>query len=137
MGLIVGFGAASASRATIVGGLLIIALADNITDSLSIHIYQESERLESRSAFRTTLSNFVTRLAVSMSFVLVVLALPLGHALVVALAWGLLLLGTLTWLVARSRGANVVLELCKHLGAAVMVIGVSRIIGTLIVAHIH
>jgi hypothetical protein len=47
---------------TIIAGLLIVGLADNVTDSLSIHIYQESERLEQHAAFRATISNFATRL---------------------------------------------------------------------------
>lgn len=41
IGLIIGFGAAGIPRPTIVAGLLIVGLADNLTDSLSMHIYQE------------------------------------------------------------------------------------------------
>jgi hypothetical protein len=37
-GLIVGLHAAGATRATIVSGLLVIAVADNLSDSLSIHM---------------------------------------------------------------------------------------------------
>jgi hypothetical protein len=50
--------------------------------------------------------------------------------------WGLLLLGTLTRLVARRRGANVVHELWKHLAATLTVLAVSRIIGILILSRI-
>ena len=80
--------------------------------------------------------NFVTRLLVSLSFVLLVLTLPLGWALVVALMWGLLLLGTLTRLVARRRGANLARELWKHLATTLTVLAVSRIIGILILSRI-
>ncbi len=38
LGLIIGLDAAPAARATIVGSLLIVAIAGNLTDSLSIHI---------------------------------------------------------------------------------------------------
>ncbi len=41
MALIVGLDAATANKATVVGSLLIAGLADNLTDSLTIHIYQE------------------------------------------------------------------------------------------------
>ena len=74
MGLIIGFGAAGIARPTIIAGLLVVGLADNLTDSLSIHIYQEAERLEPRAAFRATLGNFATRLLISLSFVVLVLA---------------------------------------------------------------
>ena len=63
MGMIIGFGAANISKPTIVAGLFIVGLADNVTDSLSIHIYQESERLEQQAAFRTTIGNFATILS--------------------------------------------------------------------------
>jgi hypothetical protein len=56
--LIIGFGAAGIPKTAIVAALLIIGLADNLTDSLSIHIYQESEKLEERAAFKATISNF-------------------------------------------------------------------------------
>ncbi len=64
-GLIVGLHAAGATRATIVSGLLVIAVADNLSDSLSMHMYQESEHTEARAAFRATVTNFVARLAVA------------------------------------------------------------------------
>src|SRR5512140_2034663 len=62
MAVIVGLHASAAQKSTIVGSLLIIALADNLTDSLGVHVYQESERLAEREAFRTTVANFTTRL---------------------------------------------------------------------------
>jgi VIT1/CCC1 family predicted Fe2+/Mn2+ transporter len=136
LGLIAGFAAARVSTVTVVGALLIVAVADNLTDSLSIHIYQESERIKPRAVFLATLMNFVTRLLVSLSFVLLVLVLPLAWAFVAALAWGLFLLGTVTRLVARRRGANVMHELWKHLAATVIVLAVSRVIGALILGRI-
>jgi len=47
----------------------------------------------------------------------------------VALAWGIVLLTGLTWLVAKNRGANVSTEIAKHLIVATVVIAVSRVIG--------
>ena len=61
MGLIVGLDAATAKSATVLGSLLLAGLADNATDSLSVHIYQESEPLPERQAFRTTVINFAAR----------------------------------------------------------------------------
>jgi len=90
--------------------------------------------MEPRAAIRATLTNFVTRLLVSMSFVVLVLILSPGWAVAVALAWGLFLLGLVTWAVARLRPANVKRELCKHLAATVTVIAVSRLIGMLVIS---
>ena len=89
VGLIIGFGAAGISKPTIVAGLLIIGFTDNLTDSLSIHIYQESEKLEEHSALRSTLGNFVTRLVISLSFVILVLGFSSWNTVVfMSVAWG-------------------------------------------------
>jgi len=132
IGLIVGLGTAGISTPTIIGGLLIVGLADNLTDSLSIHVYQESEKLEQQAAFEATISNFVTRLLISISFVIVVLVFSSSTAVFVSLAWGIALLTGVTWLVAKSRGANVTTEVLKHLAVAAVVIVASRAIGVLI-----
>jgi hypothetical protein len=137
MGLIIGFGAAGIARPTIIAGLLVVGLADNLTDSLSIHIYQEAERLEPRAAFRATLGNFATRLLISLSFVVLVLASSSASILATSVAWGLVLLAALTWLVARHREADVFPELCKHLGMAALVIAASHAIGTLINTYLQ
>jgi VIT1/CCC1 family predicted Fe2+/Mn2+ transporter len=136
MGLIVGLGMAGQSRAAIVSSLLLVAIADNLTDSLAIHIYQESEQLEARHAFRSTVFNFLSRLVVAWSFVLLAFLLSPPLLVPLALGWGLVLLGVLTYLVARSRGARPAPEVAKHLGVALLVILASRLIGAWIVSHV-
>lgn len=137
VGLIVGFGTATVSRATIVSGLVIIAVADNISDSLSIHIYQESENLEARAAFRATLSNFLARFVVAMSFVALVLLLPLSIVAASSLAWGLFLLAALSHGVARTRNVSPWHEMLKHVVVALAVVAVSRLLGGWIAAHVR
>ena len=96
MALITGLNAAGTGKATLITALLIIALAGNITDSLSIPIYQKSERLEEREAFIGTLSSFTARLLASLSLVFLVVAFPPGVVIPGSIVWGNLLLGVLT-----------------------------------------
>lgn len=130
MALVTGLDAAGSARITIVAGLLIFALADNLTDSLSIHIYQESERLDERAALRATLSNFATRLGLSLCFVLIVLVAPAPAAVIVALAWGAAVLAALTFILARERRVSVTAEIGRHFALAAVVIAASKAIGT-------
>ena len=135
MGLVVAFDAGTSSKAALVSSLLVVAIADNLADSLAIHVYQESENLPSRRAFRSTVANYVTRLMVAGSFALLALLTP-AHSLVpVVLAWGMALLCTLTYFVARGRRVSPGLEVIKHLAVAIVVIIVSRVIGAWIVAR--
>jgi VIT1/CCC1 family predicted Fe2+/Mn2+ transporter len=136
VGLIVGFGAASVSRSTVVSGLLIIALADNVSDSLSIHVYQESQNFEARAALRATLTNFAARFLVVMTFVGIVIAFPGRAAPAVATLWGILLLGVLTYVLSRQRHERPWRGIAMHLVVAIVVVAISRNLGGWIAAHV-
>ncbi len=127
--LIVGLTTANASQKAIITALLIAGVADNLTDSLSVHIYQESERLAGREAFLGTLTNFATRLGICLSFALLVAALPNSRAVVAALAWGTLLLGALSYRLALERKMSPLPEVVKHLVVAYLIIFASKGIG--------
>lgn len=137
IGLVVGFATATASRGVLVGSLLIVGIADNITDSLSVHIYQESEGLEPVQALRSTFANFLTRLVVTTTFVAIAAAVPRSWLVASAVIWGTALLAILTKALARQRGVSARRELVRHLGVAVVVVLASVIIGKLIGSSLH
>ena len=129
MGLIVGLDAATVGKSAILTSLLLVGIADNLTDSLSVHIYQESERLAERDAFRTTVANFCARFFVCITFIVILLLLPASTAISVSMIWGFVLLSLLSCLLARTRGVGAVSEILKHGAVAVVVIAISRAIG--------
>ncbi|MBZ5549639.1 MAG: hypothetical protein LAO22_17065 [Acidobacteriia bacterium] len=135
MALMAGLESANAAKATEVSALLIAAVADNLTDSLSVHLYQESEGLERREAFVGTLANFATRLIVCISFVLMVLLFERRTAAVGGVVWGLSLLGVLSYMLARQRNVSALSEVAKHVGVAAVIVFVSKIIGQWITAY--
>ena len=128
MALITGLNAVGTGKSTLITALLIAALADNISDSLSIHIYQESVRLDEREAFIGTLSNFITRLLGSLSFVFLVVVFSPAIVVLVSIVWGMLLLGLLSYLLARERNVGIISEIIKHLVVAAAVLMISKII---------
>jgi len=129
MSLVLGLEAASGTRRTIIGALLIVALADNLSDSLSVHLYQEAERLESRQAFLSTAANFAARLLCALSFVALVAVVPLHLMAVVVTCWGFALLALLSSWIARARNAPVVKEIGKHVAVCAIVLVISRWLG--------
>jgi VIT1/CCC1 family predicted Fe2+/Mn2+ transporter len=133
MSLIVGFDVATVARTTLLTGLLIVALADNLTDSLAIHMYQESEQLDGRTAFDATVSNFATRLGLSLSFVALAAFLPRSATVIASIVWGLSLLSALTYVIARRSGRPPAPEIVKHLLTAVAVMLMSKAISHFIV----
>ncbi len=134
--LIVGLGSVQTGKGAILGGLMTIALADNISDSLGIHMYKESEGYEGRLSLLATSLNFFSRLLVSCSFIIIVLLFSISHSIMISIVWGLLLLSLISYLIAKSNNDNTVLEIIKHLLIAVIVIAVSRYVGYLISKYI-
>ena len=100
-------------------------------------MYQEAEKLAERTAFKATLSNFVVRVLVALSFMAIVLALQSAYARIAALIWGCLLLAAISYSLAKERGVSPFSEVAKHLGVAFLVIAASRIIGSWISRYIH
>jgi len=122
LALIVGLNQTTNAKMSIVAAILIIALADNISDSLGIHIFQESERIEQKEVWLSTSTNFITRILVSLTFMLLVIFLPMNLAVISSIVWGLLLLTFLSYTIAKEEGVNPSLEIIKHLGIAILVI---------------
>ena len=122
LALIVGLNQTANAKMSIIAAILIIALADNISDSLGIHIFQESERVERKEIWLSTATNFITRILVSLTFMLLVILLPMNLAVISSIVWGVLLLSLLSYTIAKEEGANPSLEVIKHLGIAILVI---------------
>jgi hypothetical protein len=68
-------------RMPIIGSLLVFAVVDNISDSLEIHIFQESDLKKPGTVNTSTVSNFLTRFLVILSFVAVVYLMPIQLAI--------------------------------------------------------
>jgi VIT1/CCC1 family predicted Fe2+/Mn2+ transporter len=133
--LIVGMGSARAGKGPILGGLLTFALADNISDSLGIRLYKESEGCGERLSRLATALNFFSRLLVSFSFVAIVLMLPAAQGMIVGIVWAFLLLTLISSLITRRNHENSVTTIIRHVVIAVVAIASSRCVGELIARH--
>jgi len=131
IGLIVGLGSAHAGKGAILSGLLTIALADNISDSLGIRLYKESEGYGERMSRLATLLNFLSRLVVSFTFIVIVYLFPIQQATIVAIVWALLLLTIVSYLITKEHGRNSLLGVIKRVVVAVIVIALSLFAGSI------
>jgi hypothetical protein len=132
MGLIAGLAHGGDSKTSIIAGLLIIAVVDNISDSLGIHIYKESEGASVQEIKLSTLGNFFIRLILTLTFVLIVYMFPPNAALMIASAWGLTLLTILSYMISKVKMTSPVREMAYHLTVAVMVILGCKLMGNFI-----
>lgn len=121
------------AKISIIGGIMVIALADNVSDSFGIHIYQESEKIETLEVWTSTIFNFISRILVSLSFVALMLMLPLNVAIISSMIWGLLLLAVVSYMIAKNESVNPYLSILTHVLIAVAVIFVSNLVGDLLI----
>ncbi len=135
LAIIVGLGATANPQMSIIGALLVLGIADNISDSLGIHVYRESQFTDHRGNSIHTLSNFLTRLSITMVFVLLVLFLPMQYAVLSSIIIGMALLCFLSYFIALYHHANPLWEIVEHVGVAIVVLLASNLLGHAISAY--
>lgn len=133
LALIIGLGLSANPKLAIISSLLIVALADNISDALGIHIYQESEGKKADRVWLGTITNFFTRLLISLGFIAIVEIFPLAVATYIAVAYGLVTLSIFSYFIAVNGKRNPISSIAEHLCIAVAVIILSRVVGSFIV----
>jgi vacuolar iron transporter family protein len=136
LGLIAGLMHGDNARVSIIAGLLIVAVADNIADSLSIHIYKESQGADKKEIRSSTVGNFLVRFILALTFVAIIFFLPSLAALIVSIIWGLVLLTVLSYSIAHVQKVNTYREIAWHLLIAALVIVGSKFLGDLIAANV-
>jgi VIT1/CCC1 family predicted Fe2+/Mn2+ transporter len=133
LALITALDASSSAKTGILGGLLVIAIADNLSDALGIHIHQETEFSKASEVWFSTFTNFSTRLLISAVFMVLVLLLPMRAAVIGSIAYGLSVLAIISFVVAREKKRNPYLLAFEHVAVAALVVVTSHHVGKWIV----
>lgn len=131
LGLIVGLFAGTDSMTAVLGGIVIIAISDSMSDAFGIHLSEEA-RADSttRSVWLATLATFVTKFSMAITFVVPLLLLPLHQAVVACVLWGALVMTLLSVFIARRQEQKATLIIVEHLGIAAVVVALSWLVGT-------
>ena len=132
LGIIFGLITSANPQASVIGSLLVIAVADNIADSLGIHIYRESTATQKENTRMFTISNFITRFGITLTFVVLFVVFPLDYAAVFCTVIGIGVLVFLSYLIGVQRKTSILKEIAVHLGIAIPVIVISHFLGQLI-----
>jgi VIT1/CCC1 family predicted Fe2+/Mn2+ transporter len=135
LALMAGLHSQTNAKISIIGGIMVIALADNISDSFGIHIFQESENIETADVWISTIFNFISRALISFGFIALILLLPLKIAIIFSIVLGLLLLAALSYLIAKNEGDNPYLPVLNHVLTAVIVIFLSNLAGNFLISR--
>ncbi len=130
LGLIVGLNAGTKSITAVLGGILVIAVADSMSDALGIHLAEEADpATDHEHVWQATITTFLTKLVFALSFAIPLLLLPLGPAVLASVVWGMLVIIVLSYFLARSQDESPWLIILEHLGIAILVVVLSHFIG--------
>ena len=135
IGLIVGLNSGTRSVIAVLGGILVIAVADAMSDALGIHLAEESDPdTDHGHVWSATIMTFLTKFVFSISFAVPLLLLPLGPAVVASVIWGLLVIVLLSYFLAKSQNEPPLYIIGEHVGIAVLVLVLSHYIGVWVAA---
>lgn len=130
VGLLTGLHAGTHSLAAVLGGILVIAVADAMSDALGIHLAEEANPTTTHShVWSATISTFVTKFIFAASFAIPLLLLPLQEAVWVSIAWGMIVIVVLSYFLATGQGERPIPVIAEHLAIAIVVVILSHLIG--------
>jgi VIT1/CCC1 family predicted Fe2+/Mn2+ transporter len=130
LGLMVGLHSGTHSKLVVIGGILIIAIADAFSDALGIHISEESENKHTtREIWESTISTFLSKFVFALTFIIPLLSFQLSTAIIVSVIWGLSLLSILSFYIAKEQKAKPWRVIIEHLVIVLVVIVISHHVG--------
>ena len=130
IGLIVGLNSGTQSITAVLGGILVIAVADAMSDALGIHLAEEANPETTHAdVWAATVVTFITKFLFSISFAIPLLLLPLGTAVVASVVWGMLVIMILSYFLAKSQNESPLAIIGEHVGIAALVVLFSHYIG--------
>jgi vacuolar iron transporter family protein len=130
LGLMVGLHSGTHSRLVVIGGILMIAIADSFSDALGIHISEESENVHtSKQIWASTVATFLSKFLFTLTFVIPVLIFSLSIAMVVGLVWGMSVLTILSYVMAKQQDKKPWKVIFEHLIITFVVITITHFLG--------
>ena len=133
LGMIVGLNASTSSQVAVLGGILVIAVADALSDALGMHISEESENKHSeKDVWESTFATLLSKFLIAITFAIPFLLTSLQNAVIASVTWGFLLLIFLNYRIARKQKRSPLKIISEHLAIAATVIILTHVIGGLV-----
>lgn len=133
LGLIVGLYYGTHSLNIIIGGILLIAIADAMSDAMGIHISEEFENHHTaKEIWESTISTFLSKFIFALVFIVPFLFLQLFTAIVVCIVWGLSLITGFSYYLARKQKINAGKVILEHLFISIIVIIATHYVGSFV-----
>ena len=131
LGLIIGLNSSTSSKTIIFSGILVIAIADAMSDAFGIHMSEESQNLRVKEIWEATISTFVFKFLFALSFIIPIYFFQLDLAVLISIFWGLSLISVFSYYIAKRERKDPVHIILEHIIIAIFVIVLTHLVGKL------
>lgn len=133
LGLMVGLHSTTNSELAVIGGVLVIAIADALSDSLGVHVSEEAEIAHThKEIWESTAATFVSKFVMAMTFVVPIMIFDLGLAIIVSIIWGFSLIGIFSYFLAKQQKMHPIHVIGEHLLISTSVVVITHYVGDLV-----
>lgn len=130
LGMIVGLHSSTHSTAVVIGGVLVIAIADALSDALGIHVSEEFENSHAaKEVWESTFVTFLSKFVFALTFVIPFLLLSLSAAIIASVIWGMSLITIFSFYMAKQNNIKSGQVVAEHLMIAILVVVATHYIG--------
>lgn len=130
LGLLVGLSSATHSKIAVIGGVITIAFADALSDSLGIHISEEAgNKINHKQIWNSTFAAFFSKFILGLTFIIPLIFFSLESSIIIGIIYGSIVLTLLSYFISKRNKTNSLKVIAEHLSIAIFVIIVSHFIG--------
>ncbi|MBT3405136.1 hypothetical protein HN832_04405 [archaeon] len=132
LGLLIGLNSSTHSKIVILSGIMVIAFADALSDSMGMHISEEfGLGRKTKEIWQATIYTFFTKFLVTLTFIIPLLILTLRQAIITDLIWGFFLIISFSYFIAKQKHEKKSKVILEHFLITVVVLIISNYIGKL------
>lgn len=133
LGITVGLYSGTQSKLAVIGGIIVLALADGLSDAIGMHISEEAGRLSTeRQVWEATLFTLLSKIGFTLTFLIPILLLEIYPAIIISVVWGLVLISVFSAYIARDRGERPLKVVSEHVLLTIGVVMASHYIGVFV-----
>ncbi|MFP4423935.1 MAG: hypothetical protein ACLFP2_01760 [Candidatus Woesearchaeota archaeon] len=129
LGLIVGLHSGTGSRDVVISGIVVIAIADGLSDALGVHISEEAGKNTTAHIWEATICTFLAKFFTAMLFILPILFLEISIAIFTSIIMGIGLIALFSYYISM-HDKNPYRPVFEHIFIAVLVVAISHLIGS-------
>ncbi len=133
LGIVVGLHSGTHEKLAVLVGILVLAVADALSDAIGIHISEEAENVHTtHELWQSAFFTFISKLIVALSFIIPLQLLELNLAILVSVGWGTVLISVFSYVMARSQKQNPIKVIAEHVTVMLAVVILAHYIGDIV-----